>query len=78
MERINYSFEEKKNKLKDIKNIDFGDNVNEIISTMEILLNFFKINDDPEIIGACKLRLKEGVLLLKDFGASDKARQFYV
>lgn len=73
-------FEEdyKKNKLNDIKQIEFGDNVAEITASMEILLTLFEHDDDPDIIKACKERLKEGVDLLKSQGASNKAKQFKV
>ncbi|MGK7391267.1 MAG: hypothetical protein ACNS60_13005 [Candidatus Cyclobacteriaceae bacterium M2_1C_046] len=75
---MNYSEEQKKNKIRDIEDIDFGDNILEITSSLEILLTLFENDDDPEVIGACKKRLKEGVALLKKYGAADKAKNFKV
>lgn len=59
---------EKQNKLRDINDIVFGDHIQEIVSSMEILLTLFEINDDKEILDACKSRLREGLLLLKEKG----------
>lgn len=62
---------EKQNKLNDIKNVDFGDNPQEIVSSLEILLMLFEVNDDKDVLLACKKRLQEGVSLLKKMNHKD-------
>ncbi|MGB0523993.1 MAG: hypothetical protein ACPGJS_13580 [Flammeovirgaceae bacterium] len=56
---------EKENKLQDIAAINFGSNTSEIVSCMEVLVLMIDIDDDKEVILACKNRLQEGVELLK-------------
>ena len=66
----------KSNKLADIENISFGDDVGEISSSLEMVLTLYEVDDDAEIIQACKKKLEEGVQKLKDLGANEEARQF--
>lgn len=75
---MNHSEEQTKNKIRDIEAIDFGDNIIEIISSMLILLTLYENDDDPEIIGACKKRLQEGINLLKIFGANNQVKNFKI
>ncbi|MDX1628767.1 MAG: hypothetical protein R3345_08705 [Fulvivirga sp.] len=65
---------EVENKIKDINAIDFGDSVDEITSSLMIVMTLFEVDDHPEIIKACKYKLYEGISLLKKFGEEDKAR----
>jgi len=58
--------EEKENKIRDINNIKFSNNLDEIVSSLEIILMMFEVNDDKDIILACKKRLSEGVKILKE------------
>ena len=55
----------KDKKLKDIKAIEFGDEPNEIVSSLENLVMLFEIDDDKEVIALCKEKLQEGIELLK-------------
>ena len=73
---VNYKKEGKDFKLRDINSIDFGSNIEEITSSLEIVLTLFENDDDPEIIGACKIKLKEGVGLLKKLGAEERTKPF--
>lgn len=57
--------EEKELKLRDIRSIDFGTNLSEIISSLEIIVNLFGSDKDTEVVEACKLKLEEGFELLK-------------
>ena len=63
--------QEKENKLRDIQNIRFTDNLDEIVSSLDIILMMFEVNDDPEIISACKEKLTEGIKILKDRNYKD-------
>lgn len=58
----------KERKLRDIEAVHFGEEIQEVVSSLEILLMLFEIDDDQEIIAACKRRLQEGVQKLKDLG----------
>ena len=62
---------EKENKLRDIRNIHYGDDVREITTSMEIVLTFYEFDDDKEIIEACKAKIAEGCERLKELGAQD-------
>lgn len=55
---------EKDLKMRDIRSIDFGTNLIEIISSLEILIILFS-HEDEEIEEACKVKLEEGFELLK-------------
>jgi len=61
---------ENENKLRDIENVSFGDNLDEVISSMEILVMLFEISDDQEILSAIKKRMQEGIVLLKEMNYS--------
>ena len=63
--------EEKKFKIQDIESIDFGTNLVEIISSLEILLVLF-MHDDAAIEEVCKAKLEEGLDLLKKWGEENK------
>lgn len=56
--------EEKDLKMRDIRSIDFGTNLIEIISSLEILIILFT-HEDEDIEEACRLKLEEGLELLK-------------
>lgn len=64
--------DEKKNKLNDITNIEFGNKPAEVVSTLDILLMMYEFDDDPEIIAAAKKRMTEGVEILKNMNLSAK------
>jgi len=63
-----FKHEEKTNKLKDIENIVIGDSPDEIIASLEILTMLIEIDDEKEVLMACKRRLTEGIQKLKDIG----------
>jgi len=67
--------EVKQKKIKDINAIDFGDEVEEIISSLEILIMMLEIDDDKEVIAACKKRMQEGIVQLKAMDPQ-KAKKF--
>ncbi len=73
-----YELEAKQNKLRDINAVIFGTNIEEITSSMEIIMMLFQIDDDKEIINACKSKLNEGIQLLKKIGESERSKQFEV
>ena len=62
-----------KRKLADINAIDFGDSVDEVSSTLLIVMTMFEVDDNKEIIKACKYKLYEGISKLKAIGETDKA-----
>lgn len=57
---------EKENKLRDIQNISYGQNIREIVSTLDILVMMFEFDNDPEIVQACRLKMQEGIGILKN------------
>lgn len=67
--------EEVERKKRDIEAIDFGDNVEDISSSLLIVMTLFEIDDDPEVIKACKYKLFEGISLLKKFGDDEQAKE---
>ncbi len=67
--------EELDRKLKDIEAIEFGDNVEEVSSSLLIVMTLFEVDDHPEVIKACKYKLFEGISLLKKLGDKDKATE---
>ena len=67
--------EEKKLKIRDIQSIDFGTNLVEIISSLEILLVLFT-HDDVDIEEECKAKLEEGFELLKKWGEENEVDLF--
>ncbi len=71
-----YKLEEKRNKLNDINAIEFGENIQEITTSMEIIMMLFQVDDDKEIIAACKNKLIQGIDLLKKLGQNDISNSF--
>jgi hypothetical protein len=71
-----FEIEARKNKINDIKSIIFSDNIQEVLTTMEIVLIMYQIDDDPEIVKASKAKLLEGLNLLKKMGLGDEAKNF--
>ncbi|PKP08706.1 MAG: hypothetical protein CVU09_14200 [Bacteroidetes bacterium HGW-Bacteroidetes-4] len=69
---------EKKNKLRDIESVVFGNNLQEILTSMEIVLTMYQIDNDVDIVRASKTKLMEGLELLKALGQNDKLKQFEV
>jgi len=67
--------EELERKLQDIEAIEFGDTVEEVSSSLLIVMTLFEIDDHPEVIKACKYKLFEGIALLKKFGDDSKAQE---
>ncbi len=67
---------EKANKLKDINAIDFGEDIQEITTSMEIVLMLFQVDDDEEVIAACKCKLSEGIALLKKLDQDETSKKF--
>lgn len=62
----------KTNKIKDIEAIVFAENVQEILTTMEIVLTIYQIDDDFDIVKTCKSKLLEGLHMLRKLGVVDK------
>ena len=48
--------EELERKLQDIEAIEFGDTVEEVSSSLLIVMTLFEIDDHPEVIKACKYK----------------------
>ena len=71
-----YELDAKEKKIGDINAIDFGDNVDEISTSLEIVLTMFEINDDKEVLSACKQKLHEGVMILKNLGLEEKSKMY--
>lgn len=67
--------EDIKRKIKDIEAIEFGDTVDDVSSSLLIVMTLFEVDDDPEVIKACKYKLFEGISLLKKFGDDEKAKE---
>lgn len=70
--------ESKRNRLLDIQRIEFGDNLMEITSTLSMVLTLYENNDDAEVIGACRLKVMEGIQLLKKIGAVIEADKYKI
>jgi hypothetical protein len=70
--------ETKRNRLLDIRRIEFGDNLIEITSALSIILTLYENDDDAEIIGACKLKVTEGIQLLEKIGAVIEASKYKI
>jgi hypothetical protein len=66
--------EVKLKRLGDIQAIHFGSDLREITSTLNLVLTLYENNDDADIIGACKAKLEEGIILLDEIGSSIKER----
>jgi len=62
---------EKVNKLRDIQNISFGQNIKEIVSTLDILVMMFEFDNDPDIVQACRIKMQEGIGILKNMEYND-------
>ncbi|MGE4288989.1 MAG: hypothetical protein AB7E36_09885 [Salinivirgaceae bacterium] len=69
---------EKMNKLRDIESVVFGTNLQEILTSMEIVLTMYQVDSDVDIVKASKAKLMEGLELLKALGQNDKLKQFEV
>ncbi|WP_296618370.1 hypothetical protein [Marivirga sp.] len=67
--------EEVERKIKDVNAIEFGDNVEDVSSSLLIVMTLFEVDDDPQVIKACKYKLFEGISLLKKFGDESKAKE---
>lgn len=67
--------EEVERKKRDIESIEFGDNIDDVSSSLLIVMTLFEVDDDPEVIKACKYKLFEGISLLKKFGDDEKAKE---
>lgn len=67
--------EQKEKKISDINAIHFGDTIEEVSSSLMIVMTLFEVDDDPEIIKACKFKLYEGIAKLKKLGEHDKASE---
>ncbi|RUA36546.1 MAG: hypothetical protein DSY77_01460 [Bacteroidetes bacterium] len=67
--------EELERKIKDIEAIEFGNNVDDVSSSLLIVMTLFEVDDHPEVIKACKYKLFEGISLLKKLGDDAKARE---
>ncbi len=70
--------EELQRRLADIRAIEFGDDTVEIASTLNLVLTFYEADDEPEIIGACKAKLEEGVARLEVLGQNELAQEYAV
>lgn len=68
----------KKSKLRDIKAIEFTENTQEILTSMEIILTMYQIDDDKDIVFACKNKLLEGVEKLKKLGLDSDVEKFNI
>lgn len=64
----------KLSRLNDIKNMKFENDLNEITSTLTIILTMYENDDDPEIIGACKAKMEEGINLLDSLASEFKSK----
>jgi|AntRauTorckE6833_2_1112554.scaffolds.fasta_scaffold144871_2 hypothetical protein len=62
-------------KIKDINAIEFGDSVEDVSSSLLIVMTLFEIDDDPDVLKACKLKLYEGISLLKKYGDDRGAKK---
>jgi|GEM_PF-5750239 hypothetical protein len=62
-------------KIKDINAIEFGDSVEDVSSSLLIVMTLFEIDDDPRVIKACKYKLFEGIAILKKLGDEAKAKE---
>lgn len=67
--------EELERKLKDIEAIEFGDTVEDVSSSLLIVMTLFEVDDHPDVIKACKFKLYEGISLLKKLGDKEKATE---
>ncbi len=67
--------EELERKIKDIEAIEFGNNVDDVSSSLLIVMTLFEVDDHHEVIKACKYKLFEGISLLKKLGDDAKARE---
>jgi len=68
----------KKNKLIDIESVTFGSDLQEIVTSMEIILTMYQIDEDTDIVKACKDKLIEGLNLLKTLGQFEKIKDFEI
>ena len=66
----------KMNKLRNIESVVFETNLQEILTSMEIVLTMFQVDSDMDIVKGSKAKLMEGLELLKALGQNDKLKQF--
>lgn len=64
-----------KNKIADIDAIEFGDTAQDITSSLLIVMTMFEVDDDPDVIRACKCKLYDGIAKLKKIGADGEAEK---
>lgn len=67
--------EEVERKIKDVESIELGDTVDDVSSSLLIVMTLFEIDDDPQVIKACKYKLFEGISVLKKLGDISKAEE---
>ncbi|ADR21491.1 hypothetical protein MATR_08800 [Marivirga tractuosa] len=67
--------EELERKIKDVEAIEFGDSLEDVSSSLLIVMTLFEVDDDPKVIKACKYKLFEGISLLKKLGDKEKASE---
>lgn len=67
--------EEIERKIKDIEAIGFGETIEDVSSSLLIVMTLFEIDDDPTVIKACKFKLFEGISLLKKLGGNSQAKE---
>ncbi len=67
--------EEVERKKGDINAIEFGETVEDISSSLLIVMTLFEVDDHPEVIMACKHKLLEGITLMKNIGYSKEAKE---
>lgn len=74
----NLENEFKRNKIADIAAITFSNHAQEVLATMEIILTMYQIDDDWDVINACKVKLAEGIEKLKILGQYSSISNFEV
>lgn len=67
--------EEVERKKRDIEAVEFGNSVEDVSSSLLIVMTLFEVDDDPEVIKACKYKLFEGISLLKKLGDDKQAKE---
>lgn len=67
-----YEQEAKVNKIWDIGAVVFSDNLQEVLTTMEIILTMYQVDEEPDIVLLCKIKLLEGLDVLRRISQDDK------
>ncbi len=65
-------------RIKSIEAVTFGKQLTEVISSLEIIMTMFEVDDNQKILNACKIKLLEGINKLKEFGAEQEAQKFVI